>query len=66
MKLSGENVEKLTIYIKNIKEPFIFNGEYLGHERPDGKETNNWHYYKDDQGRIYHFRKEHIQFIISG
>jgi hypothetical protein len=26
-------------------------------------ETNNWHYYEQDNGRVVHFRKEHIAFV---
>lgn len=45
--------------------PISFIGEYLGNKRPDGKPTRNWHYYKDKDGKIYQFRKEHIQLVIS-
>lgn len=32
-----------------------FKGEYCRE-----LETNNWHYWKDEYGKVYHFRKEHI------
>jgi len=58
-------MEYITIYVVNREKPISFCGEYLGHKRPDGTETDSWHYYKDDRDRIYHFRKEHIQCVIS-
>ena len=44
---------------------FRFIGWYLGQCRPDGKETKNWHYYKDTNGKIYHFRKEHMVAVVE-
>jgi phage pi2 protein 07 len=35
-----------------------FNGKH----RPD-LEKNNWHYYEDEYGDIWHFRKEHMVFV---
>ena len=58
-------MEQIFIYLVHRKEPVTFFGKYLGHKRPDGKETDNWHYYEDDEGTIYHLRKEHIQCVIS-
>lgn len=34
---------------------YVFTGHYCRE-----LETENWHYYKDVQGNLYHFRKEHI------
>ena len=58
--------EDIMVYIKGRREPVIIQGaEYLGHTRPDGVETKHWHYYKDAEGKIYHFRKKWIQLVIS-
>jgi len=58
-------MEEIEIFIKGHKAPFRFKGEYLGHTRPDGKVTRNWHYYRDENGEVYHFRKTEIQLVIS-
>lgn len=58
-------MEYICVYLINREKPISFFGKYLGHNRPDGQETDNWHYYRDDKGRNYHFRKEHIQCVIS-
>lgn len=28
-------------------------------------EKPNWHYYEDSEGNIYHFRKEHLVYVIE-
>ena len=38
-----------------------FQGEYL----PELEKTN-WHYYRDEQDQIQHFRKEHMVAVIVG
>ena len=58
-------MEKIEVYVKGVDKPFAFDGEYKGHERPDGKETMNWHYYLSSDGKWFHFRKENIVAIIS-
>ena len=59
-------MEKITIYLVGRSHmPITFRGKYLGHKRPDGKETKNWHYYQDEDGSIHHFRKEQIQYVHS-
>ena len=57
--------ENIKIFLKGRKEPISFHGEYIGHKRPDGKETKNWHYYKSSDGKWYHFRKTEIQLVVS-
>ena len=57
--------KNIYMYLVGRKEPVSFHGKYLGHKRPNGKETKNWHYYESSDGKIYHFRKEHIQYVIS-
>lgn len=57
--------EKMKIFVKDRELPFSFYGKYLGHNRPDGVLTKNWHYYLDEEGNIYHFRKENIVCVIS-
>jgi len=37
---------------------------FLGKYRRD-LETNNWHYYEDEHGTIYHLRKKHIIAVIE-
>ncbi len=37
-----------------------FKGRYL-----PKREKPNWHYYIDDEGTIYHLRKEHIIAVIE-
>jgi len=55
----------MDIYLKGRKIPIrIKDGRYLGHTRPDGTETENWHYYEDETHR-YHFRKTEIQAVIE-
>lgn len=56
--------KNIKVYVVGRKEPFVFHGKYLGHIRPDGIVTKNWHYYESDN-EIYHFRKEQIQLVIS-
>ena len=41
--------------ILTTKERYGFVGKYL-----PGRETSNWHYYESDDGKILHFRKEHM------
>lgn len=48
------------IYVVSRKHPITFIGVY----RRD-LETNNWHYYEDDKGFVYHFRKEHIVCVYG-
>jgi len=38
----------------------IFNGKCLRE-----RETPNWHYYQTEDGDIYHFRKEHIIYVLE-
>ena len=58
--------EDVEIYLKGRKVPIVIHGaEYLGHTRPDGKETKHWHYYKDAEGKIYHIRKKWMQLVVS-
>lgn len=59
-------MENIKVYVRGREMPFSFVGDYLGHTRPDGVLTKNWYYYRDDMGKVYHFRKEHIQVVISG
>ena len=58
-------MEKIEIYIKGRQDPIQFIGEYLGHKLPYGKTTENWHYYRTNDGRYIHCRKDHIQMVIS-
>jgi len=59
-------MENINVYIKGRDEPFVIaNGEYLGHKRPDGKITDNWHYYKSCYGEVFHFRKQEMQAVIT-
>lgn len=41
------------ISIGGVTAQFI--DKYIG-----DKGTNNWHYYEDNEGQTFHFRKEHI------
>jgi hypothetical protein len=46
------------ITVQTITTKIEFAGEYLRElEKP------NWHYYRNEFGAIYHFRKEHIVFV---
>jgi len=54
----------MTIILSNGKE-ITFEGKYIGETRPDGKLTENWHYYKGDDGTIYHFRKPDMIAVID-
>jgi len=54
-------MEQYEIYIKGREKPFIFVGKY----RRD-LETDNWHYYEDQYGRLFHLRKEHIAAVFGG
>ena len=56
--------ENILILLKGRGPILIEGAEYKGHTRPDGKLTENWHYYLDDRGRWYHFRNEEIQAVI--
>jgi hypothetical protein len=38
--------------------------EFMGKYLPD-REKPNWHYYMGEFGAIYHFRKEHMVFVIE-
>jgi hypothetical protein len=38
--------------------------EFIGKHLPD-REKPNWHYYMGEFGAIYHFRKEHMVFVIE-
>lgn len=56
----------ISVYVKGRKEPFrVFDGKYLGHTRPDGKKTDNWHYYEDVVGNVFHFRKSEMQAVVE-
>lgn len=58
--------EDIQVYLKGRDAPVVIkNGKYLGHKRPDGIVTKNWHYYQDGSGRQYHFRKKEMQLVIS-
>jgi len=58
-------MEHIDVFLIGRNKPISFIGVYLGHKRPDGKIAENWHYYKDRDGTIYHFRKERIDYIKS-
>ena len=53
-------MEQYEIYTKGREKPFIFVGKY----RRD-LETDNWHYYEDQYGILFHFRKEHIVAVFG-
>ena len=53
-------MEKHEIYIKGREKPFTFVGKY----RRD-LETDNWHYYEDSYGILFHFRKEYIVAVFG-
>lgn len=40
------------------------NYEFVGKHLPE-RETPNWHYYETVDGKLYHFRKEHMVVIID-
>jgi phage pi2 protein 07 len=46
------------IKIVTTKAVFEFTGQY----RRD-LEVNNWHYYEDENGNLYHFRKAHMIMV---
>ncbi len=54
-------MEQYEIYIKGREKPFTFVGKY----RRD-LETDNWHYYEDSYGILFHFRKEYIVAVFGG
>lgn len=37
---------------------------FIGRYLPE-RQCPNWHYYEDDGSNIYHFRKEHMVFVIE-
>ena len=47
-------------HIQTVVEEYSFVGEYLRE-----REKPNWHYYQTDDGRILHFRKEHMVCVIE-
>ncbi len=50
----------ISIFLKGRNKPFQFVGIYMRElEKP------NWHYYKDDKGNLYHFRKDEMQLVID-
>jgi len=59
-------MRKNTIILSNGKE-ISFVGDYVGQAHPDTPEkvTDNWHYYKGEDGKIYHIRKEHLVACIE-
>ncbi len=52
--------QRYKILLKNRFFAIRFKGRY----RRD-LEANNWHYYEDDKGLIWHFRKENIQGVYG-
>ena len=49
---------KYKIYVKGRKSCIKFKGRYLR-----DIESDNWHYYEDHKGILWHFRKENIQGV---
>lgn len=41
------------------------NVTFFGKYRRD-LETTNWHYYEKEDGKVIHFRKEHIVYVNGG
>ena len=56
----AENDAKLISVLVSNGEAFKFEGRYMRE-----REKSNWHYYERVDGRIYHFRKEHIVSVIE-
>lgn len=52
-------MEYVVIYTINDREY-----SFIGKHRPD-LEKLNWHYYEDEEGALYHFRKEHMVSVYS-
>lgn len=39
--------------------------EFIGKHLPELEKTN-WHYYEDENGKTYHFRKQLMVAVIEG
>lgn len=56
----GEDNMSKYIIIVTTGGRYEFYGEYLS-----DMESRNWHYYRDVDGAMYHFRKEHMVAVIE-
>lgn len=52
-------MKNITIFLTD-KGKFSFYGRYL----PE-RQKENWHYYLDDKGTVYHIKKEHMIAVIE-
>lgn len=58
MKPKKTPLKYYEIWTLESPDPIKFTGRYL----PE-RQSDNWHYYEGDDGRIYHFRKQNMTVV---